>query len=856
MSNLQFLYFMNRNKAGNEDGEAPNSLGLNISDIDKQESLEDTSDTKLIIEKENEEQEEIVITGNRIIDFAYIFQQLQQISNHSTAFGCNLNCLKLKKEVKKGFRSIFHFKCQMCNESFKLKNCPDSDNNMDLDLNDNVVSSFMSIGAGFSGLELVSASLNIPCMSDKLYAKCHTKVCELWELAKEKSMADAAKEEYDLAIINGEVDSNGIPMITVVADACWSKRSYRKNFNALSGAAVIIGYKTKKVLYMAVKNKYCMVCARAENKKEATPEHICFKNYTGSSSGMEATALVEGFKTSVETHKLIYSRLIADGDSSTHSNILRAKPYGNLLVEKIECTNHLLRNYCTKLDELTRNTNYPIKYRRAVQNNILRLRRCVNGAVKHIGAKNITFEEKVLELKNDLLNAPHHVFGNHASCKPYYCKKLIEDEAPEENVVLAMKSKDGGFIFSAITKILSRLVNNAKSLIHCVNSNIAEVFNSIIAKFIGGKRINYSGRQSYSGRCAASVVSFNSKQPQTYINKNIFLRSPNKLIKRLEMQRNLKRMSSVKRIIFKCRKSNQNRKKSNNRNNDENYGEACQKPDLSEADFDFAKTEHLKTMTLSEEDRQALERRTILQAESMEWRQERKLRLTASVFGKVCKRGLIKCGPLVKNLVTEKNLEHVKSISYGQSHEALAREQLECHLKKPIRSCGLFIDQNLPFLGASPDGLVEDDKIVEIKCPYAARDLSVDDAIKTKKILFWKISKDGNTVLNKRHDWFFQAQGQIHIAQRKTCIFAVWTNVDMKIEMIEEDLLFWNDMEEKLIKFYFSCLLPELIDSRLDRQMEIKEPKHILEAIENRNTKEVKRKLDETTRETKRKRKK
>lgn len=57
---------------------------------------------------------------------------------------------------------------------------------------------------------------------------------------------------------------------------------------------------------------------------------------------MESSALVEGFKMSMDTHKLIYSRLIADGDASTHKNIEKAKPYGNQIVEKIECTNHLL----------------------------------------------------------------------------------------------------------------------------------------------------------------------------------------------------------------------------------------------------------------------------------------------------------------------------------------------------------------------------------------------------------------------------------------------------------------------------------------------------------------------------------
>lgn len=81
---------------------------------------------------------------------------------------------------------------------------------------------------------------------------------------------------------------------------------------------------------------------------------------------------------------------------------------------------------------------------------------------------------------------------------------------------------------------------------------------------------------------------------------------------------------------------------------DKDYGDFCQKPDLNEVDFEFAKTEHLNKLNLTEEERKALERRTILQSDSKEWIQERKQRLTASSFGKICKRGLIKCGPLVK----------------------------------------------------------------------------------------------------------------------------------------------------------------------------------------------------------------
>lgn len=319
-------------------------------------------------------------------------------------------------------------------------------------------------------------------------------VCELWETAKEKCMAEAAKEEYDLAVRDGNVNADGVPMITVVADGCWSKRSYKKNYNASSGAAVIIGYKTKKVLYMAVKNKYCMICARSKNKNIVAPDHTCYKNYNGSSSGMESVAIVEGFKHSFPNQGLIYSKLIADGDSSTYKSILEAKPYGNLLVEKIECTNHLLRNFCMKLEELTKNTCYPIKYRKLLGKNILRLRRSVKGAVKHINSKDSNFNQKVINLKQDLINAPNHVFGDHKLCKPYFCQNIDQNE-PTQNFVAELKSSN---IFAAIMNIMSRLVNNAKSLIYDVNSNIAEVFNSVVAKFVGGKRINYSSRQSYT----------------------------------------------------------------------------------------------------------------------------------------------------------------------------------------------------------------------------------------------------------------------------------------------------------------------------------------------------------------------
>lgn len=46
----------------------------------------------------------------------------------------------------------------------------------------------------------------------------------------------AGKEERRIAIENGNVDEQGVPMCTVIADGQWSKRSYKTKFNAFSGA--------------------------------------------------------------------------------------------------------------------------------------------------------------------------------------------------------------------------------------------------------------------------------------------------------------------------------------------------------------------------------------------------------------------------------------------------------------------------------------------------------------------------------------------------------------------------------------------------------------------------------------------
>ena len=104
----------------------------------------------------------------------------------------------------------------------------------------------------------------------------------------------ASKEERDLAIENDEYHC-GVPAITVVVDGGWSKRSHKHSSNAKSSVGVIFGAATKKLLFIGMRNKYCSVCAISKWKNSPPPSHQRYCNWSGTSCGMEANIVAEGF---------------------------------------------------------------------------------------------------------------------------------------------------------------------------------------------------------------------------------------------------------------------------------------------------------------------------------------------------------------------------------------------------------------------------------------------------------------------------------------------------------------------------------------------------------------------------------
>jgi hypothetical protein len=75
-------------------------------------------------------------------------------------------------------------------------------------------------------------------------------------------------------------------------------------------------------------------------------------------------------------------------------------------------------------------------------------------------------------------------------------------------------------------------------------------------------------------------------------------------------------------------------------------------------------------------------------------------------------------------------------------------------------------------LGVSPDGLVDLDSIVEIKCLFAARNTDIKTAIK-KKIKYLELDpRDDDKILLKGNDNYMY-QVQVLITNRQKCYFIV-----------------------------------------------------------------------------------
>ncbi|KAJ8881752.1 hypothetical protein PR048_018238 [Dryococelus australis] len=179
--------------------------------------------------------------------------------------------------------------------------------------------------------------------------------------------------------------------------------------------------------------------------------------------------------------------------------IVASQPYGpNFLITKIECKNHIMRNYKRRLREIgTKTKNATGSVPGSVRSLLdadrqLRLRVAVTSAIRYRSAGYLPFQQRIDEPAKDIHNGPYHVFGDHRCWteRGFFCK------GPKEgDVCLADIPKEVG-MWDDILSAKNFVAHHLSSLIHNISTNDVERFNSVLCKFLGGKRVYFSMRVS------------------------------------------------------------------------------------------------------------------------------------------------------------------------------------------------------------------------------------------------------------------------------------------------------------------------------------------------------------------------
>ncbi|KAJ8258033.1 hypothetical protein GJAV_G00192400 [Gymnothorax javanicus] len=219
----------------------------------------------------------------------------------------------------------------------------------------------------------------------------------------------------------------------------------------------------------------------------------------------------------------------------------------------------------------------------------------------------------------------------------------------------------------------------------------------------------------------------------------------------------------------------------------------------------------LSSLAVTDLEKQQIEEATVGQAKNPLWSAYRKGRVTASNFGSVLAAVRRKSYPLsfFKTLLGQCNLEGSEACEWGNLHEPTAKQDYTKRTGAVIQERGLFLS-NSGLLGGSPDGTVSNDCIIEVKCPWSARNKTVLQAAESRDFFLELDKVTASLKLKQTHNYWHQIQGNLHLTKANSCDLVVWTSLDFVILPVLKDPS-WAGNIDILETFYRDCFLPHIL---------------------------------------------
>ena len=622
------------------------------------------------------------IDGNRVISLSRLGKYIQSITSHSAI--CLTAVEFLGESSRSGLASVLISRCSGCMKKFRLTTCRTVKvgKSSHFAVNVGAVLGEISTGGGQAHLEEQLACIEVPAICQRTFTRLERELGQVIETEVTVELVKAGEEERKLAIERNEFDED-VPAIPVVVDGGWSKRSHKHSYNANSGVGVIFGATTKKLLYVGVRNKYCCVCSIASNKGVEAGSHTCFKNWSGTSCGMELDIITEGFQRSEQMHKLRFTQLVGDGDSSVFYSVALNVTYGRR-VKKVECANHAIKCYRSHLEALLKDNP---QYQGRGGLTKATVKRITAGT--HSAIKNHSKTGDVNALRHEIRNGPRHCLGDHSKCvlggfchhapqqpstgkthlqshiqTKYYTYTMFinyyldsgnsssmssspSPSSSEQNSTDVETTPLDNFppgLLRSLEAAGDRLVSKSVQLIQDKTTNLSESYMSVRNKMDGGKFYNRIQSGSFQVRCMAAALRLQLGPDWVAKLWQRQFDNPDEVMLKFGRSRKRKHVNDCARKISDKYKRQRLAKRHQltavTSQPDHTYGKNSAEPDLEPTALKTLCKEYLGRLTVTEEQSAQIASRTVLQAEDItgEWELQRKGRLTALHFGEVAKR--------------------------------------------------------------------------------------------------------------------------------------------------------------------------------------------------------------------------
>lgn len=165
---------------------------------------------------------------------------------------------------------------------------------------------------------------------------------------------------------------------------------------------------------------------------------------------------------------------------------------------------------------------------------------------------------------------------------------------------------------------------------------------------------------------------------------------------------------------------------------------------------------------------------------SPEWFAERKGKLTASMFGQAAGLGPGSRQQAWRRLMGLEVFHGNEATDWGEKHEPIALEAYRvAYPSSLVGEVGFVRHPDMDWLGGSPDFLIADEAVGEIKCPFNQQ---VYESVP--------------------HYYMAQVQGQLEVTNRQWAHFVCWTPTRMRVWQINRSPEYWDWLHLRLADFW------------------------------------------------------